>query len=412
MRDSSPSTGYAADLAALEARATALSDAVADAIHAVVPDPSAIRACGRVLGISKNLAWKMVHIAGAADLSSVLSAIPGPRGWRLALDALVDADCEPDLIDRLRLEIERFDSEIERRRIDRRTLAAMAGGGLDSRVNREEQRRLREQAMLANATVWGALAEASIITYLVTPSGEDDFVDLLSITSIRGLHRLSPGPSIKIHLTTSAYHDRRDDAVYGRSGRDEPPTSLAEPFCSPGAAAEIVVRQEGDQHHIHFEGAGTSATRPVDLVFVERLDRAAYTHARHPREIGTFGGGVLMPSRWAVLEVLVDRSIPWIDPPEAAAYSQVQGSPPRNHWSEVQRLPMTESAQSGLDADLPEELDAIRIDHHAVLSEAADRMGRSLADFTTHLVAVPAPVLASNIMLRWLLPERKGGPSA
>ena len=69
---------------------------------------------------------------------------------------------------------------------------------------------------------------------------------------------------------------------------------------------------------------------------------------------------------------------------------------------------MTEATQSGLDADLPDELDSIRAAHHMVLADAAERLGRSLADFTSHLVAVPWPVLASNLMLRWRLPQPKG----
>ena len=408
IRESTPTTGYAADLAALDARATAVSDAVAAAIHSVVPDPTAIRACGRVLGISKNLAWKMVHIAGAADLATVISASPGPRGWKLVVEALENARCDPGLVEHLRSAIARFDREIKDRDIDRRTLASMAGGGLDSAASREEQRRLREQATLANATVWGVLAEASISSYLVVPSGRDDLLDIESVSSLRGLHRLGPGPSVPIQVGTSAYRDNDPQRVTASMPDGEPDTLFDREHSTPGVESELVLEQGDSTGIVHFEGGGTSPTSPVDVVFTERLEEAGYAHARHPHEIGTFGSGVLVPSRWFVLETFVERSIPWHETPEAAAYSQIHGVPPRNHWSEVQRLQMTEATQSGLDADLPDELDSIRAAHHMVLADATERLGRSLADFTSHLVAVPWPVLASNLMLRWRLPQPKG----
>lgn len=409
MPDAPHNTGYASDLAALDRRATAVSDAVAAAIGAVVRDPTAIRACGRVLGISRNLAWKLVRIAGAADLAGVLSSSPGGRGWRLVLEALTANGCDADLVRGLRDAVDRLDAEIAARGIDRRTLASMAGGGLDSPASREEQRRLREQATHANATVWGVLAEVSISSYLVVPSGTADLLDLESILSIRGLHRLGPGPTVRIQADTTAYRGDDPRRVAAHLDETEAAACFDHDHSTPGVESELVVRKVGGSPIVHFEGAGTSPVRPVDVVFHEHLERAAYVHARQPHEVGTFGAGVLVPARWFVLEVLVERSIPWQDPPEAAAYSQVHGIPPRNHWSELQRLPMTESAGSGLDADLPDDLDGVRAAHHAVLADAAARLDRSLADFTTHLVAVPWPVLASNVMLRWRLPVRTGG---
>lgn len=82
--------------------------------------------------------------------------------------------------------------------------------------------------------------------------------------------------------------------------------------------------------------------------------------SRTPDETGTFNAGILRPSQWFVLEVLVARSIRWPESPETAACRRLPGVPHRYHWSEMPRLPMTESAQSGLEAGLPEEFDDIR----------------------------------------------------
>ncbi|MFM1890289.1 MAG: hypothetical protein RLZZ565_1046, partial [Planctomycetota bacterium] len=69
-------------------RSRTLSEALAVALADVVRDPTAVRACGRVLGVDKNLAWRLVRLAEAPDLASVLSSRPGSRGWGLTFAAL------------------------------------------------------------------------------------------------------------------------------------------------------------------------------------------------------------------------------------------------------------------------------------------------------------------------------------
>ncbi len=404
-------TGYAADLAALECRADALSDAVSDALRSVVRDPTAVRACGRKLGINKNLSSKLVHIARATDLSTILSAMPGQRGWRKIVAAFAAAHGDPDRLAALESAIGDFDAEIERRRIDRRTLATMAGGGLDSPRSRDEHRRLRARAVQDTAAVLGTKADVNALIYLLAPSGrDDDSIDIIAVASMYGLHRLGPGPNLQVHLAATAYrHDVESPVVGERLGAGMTDSHLLEDWSSPGAAAELVVRDGEGIQSIFFAGGGTSRACAIDIAFLEWLPSAAYVHARHEREIGTFGMPVSVPSDWLVLEVLVDRRIPLHEVPEAAAYSQIGGPPARNHWSEAQRLPMTEPVRSGLDAGLPDSLDGIRERHRDVRRIAAEQIGRTISDFTTHLVAIPSPVLSSNVMLRWRLPEPPGG---
>ena len=405
-------TGYAADLAAMEERSIALSAATYDAIHATVVDPTAIRACGRVLGISRTLASKILRLSTATDLAVVLTVMPGKRGWQTVLDALRRTKCDARLIGRLQEEIARFDSTAEKRGIDREALVAMAGGGLDSKASRQEHRRLREQAFHAMSMTWGVLAEVRLASFLVLPSGSNDFLDIESVSSLRGLHRIGPGPNPRIQMSTGAFlasKERRQDPAGPRNAAGDWYDSR---HSTRGIESELQVHDDPAGRHVHFEGANTSKTRKVDVVFREHLEKAGYQHARVPRELGNFGAGILLPSRWFVLEVLVDREIPWNDPPEASSFSQLPGMAHRYRWPEMQRLPMTESAQCGIDADLPDELDSFRVPHHAVLADAADRLGRTLADFNTHIVAVPWPILSSNIQIQWRLPSTDPGSGA
>lgn len=404
MNHSGSNTGYAADLAALERRATALSAATDAAIRTVVPDPTAVRACGRVLGLNKNLAWKLVNLAAATDIATVLSTLPGGRGWQKTIVALTQSNCDQGLVEDLREAIDALEREITERGIDRTTLTAMAAGGLDSSRSRDEYRRLREQAVLANQTLWGTAAAITGSTYLVTRSGVDDLIDILSMAWMTGLHRLTPGPKFDVHVATTAYSDTTEKAVVGRAMNEDRIPHLVDELSTSGAAEELIARTLGTHHTILFDGGGTSPMRTIRIAFADLLPKAAYIHARHPREIGTFGTSVHVPASWAVLEVLVERSIPWPDQPEVANYSQVSGAPKRNHWNDLTRLPMAETVRSGLHVDLPSELRDTRAWHQSMLTYAARTVGRSLADFRAFQVAVPFPVLSSNLMLRWALP--------
>jgi hypothetical protein len=262
--------------------------------------------------------------------------------------------------------------------------------------------------MLANRMLWGTAAQMSSATYVLTRAGTDDLLDILSLSWLHGLHRTGPGPRCRIFMATSAFSDQAEDAIVGEAIVRTGVPCLIPELSSSAATDEVIVHRHDDKDHVVFEGAGTSPTRTIDLVFAERLEKAAYIHARDPREIGTFGVKVHIPCAWAVLELLIERSIPWHDAPEAAAYSQVSGPAIRNHWSELQRLPMAEVVRSGLHVDLPNDLREARGAHQRLLTYAARTTGRSLADFTTHQLAVPYPVLSSNLLLRSILPPAPG----
>lgn len=405
MTASAQDSGYVADLAALDEHVFRISQALAAVMASVDADPSTIRAMSRRLGISRHLAWQLGRIAEASELAGALAAMPGDRGWRTVFEAFQGAGCDPELLSDLRNAVAGLHDECERRRIDRRTITAMAGGGLDSASTQQVLLRWRERESLASAEVWGTFAEARIVTYFVVPSGTGDLLDIESISSIRGLHRLGPGPNLLMEIGVSAFGALDAPRVTAEATSDGSHDWFDRKHSSPGFESEVEVFDIDRTCHLHFEGRGTSPSRSIDVVTHEFLRNAAYIHAREPREVGTFGAPVLLPQRWFVLEVMLERTIDWSDRPDAAAYSQIPGVPRRNHWSEMQRMPMAESARRGARAGLPEELESIRVAHEDMLVDAARRVDRTIEDFEVHRLVVPWPMLASNLMLRWRLPS-------
>ena len=405
----SPLEGLPQQLGELANRARSLSEALSAAIGAVVRDPTAVRACGRVLGVDKNLAWRLVRLAGSSDLAGVLSSRPGSRGWGLALAALDRAGCEPRLVADLVAARQAFEQEILDRRLDERTLRFLAFGGLETDEGREEILRIRRDGGELAARRFGTRADALATAYLVTPSGEDDLLDLSSITMLFGLRRVGPGPSLEIHRGTNSGSDSRSERFRSPIEAHRGIGSLVPSLSTPAAAEELFVAANPAINAVHFRGSGDAAMRGIDAVFIESLPKAAYAEARHPGELGSYGAPALVPAAWFILEVLVERSVRWGGSAQAGMYTQIAGPFNRLRFFEQQRLPLVELPESDVEVDLPDEMGGLRKPHRAALELAAAAGGRSLADFTIHRLVVSHPPLSTNIILRWRLPSGASG---
>lgn len=393
-------------LGELAGRARTLSEALAVALADVVRDPTAVRACGRVLGVDKNLAWRLVRLSEASDLASVLSSRPGSRGWNLARSALVRAGCKASLVDSLSAAREAFEQEIVDRRIDGQTLRFLAYGGLETDKSRTEIRKIRRDAAEMAAIRFGTRAHALVTSYLATPTGEDDLLDLCSMTMLLGLRRIGPGPNLEIHRGTVTESDSRMERFCAAIGAHRGAGSLVTSLSSPDAAEQLIVTADPARSIVHFRGDEASPAAGIDLTFIESLPRAAYTFARHAGEIGSYGAPVLVPTAWFVLEVLVDRSVRWGGTAEAAMFSQIAGPSNRVRYFDPQRLPMVETPESGASTLLPPELEGWRALHRSALERAAAAAGRELADFEMHRLTFAHPPLSTNLVMRWRLPIR------
>lgn len=391
----------------LASRARTLSEALAVALADVVRDPTAVRACGRVLGVDKNLAWRLVRLSEAPDLASVLSSRPGSRGWGLTFAALDRTRCAASLVEALTAAKEAFEQEILDQGLDEQALRFLAFGGLETDEGREEILKIRRDAAETAALRFGTWAEALVTSYLVTPAGEGDLLDLRSSTMLLGLRRLGPGPNLEIHRGTVSGSDSREERFRMSIDEHRGVGALVPSLSSPRAVEQLVVAANPARNIVHFRGQESPSALGADLTFLESLPRAAYTFARHEGELGSYGAPVLVPTGWFVLEVLVERSVIWGVGADAAMFSQITGPSNRVRFFEQQRLPMVELPECDVEPELPKELGDLRTPHRAALEHAAADAGRSLADFVVHRVAVAHPPLSSNIILRWRLPSRR-----
>ena len=404
-----PASSEDAPLAELSNRGLSLSAALADALADVVPEPGAVRACGRGLGIDKNLAWRLVRLSEASDLAGVLSSRPGRRGWALAIAAFERVGCDPRHLQALVDANTAFDREIVDRQLDAQTVRLLAFGGLETEDGRRQILETRCDAARIAARRFGTWADALATAYLVTPADVDDRLDLRAVTMLMGLRRVGPGPDLEIHRGTNSRPDPKKIDYHSSIASHRGLGSLVPSLSSPRAIEHLVVASSPTRNSVHFRGAGPVSANGIDLTFMETLPQAAYTYARRSGEVGTYGTPALVPAAWFILDVLVERSIVWADTADAAMFTQIAGPGNRLQFFEQQRLPMAEPVECDTGVELPADLSHVRSRHRAALEHAATDGGRRLADFAVHRVAVAHPPLSTNIALRWRLPRRSKG---
>ncbi|MCI0548994.1 MAG: hypothetical protein L0027_17155, partial [Candidatus Rokubacteria bacterium] len=114
MRDD-PSPGEAAveEFAdAFERSAAELREAFAALLGAVEGMPGRPLQAARLLGIDKNLAWKVARLARAADAAEAVRHLPGPGGVERVLAAFGRAGAGAAAIGGVRAAVERFDRRV------------------------------------------------------------------------------------------------------------------------------------------------------------------------------------------------------------------------------------------------------------------------------------------------------------
>ncbi len=415
-RDDAMKSVLDADRAIILACAARVSDAARVALAETVAEPSVARATGRVLGIDKSLAWKLVSLAQAPDPGEAISMFPGPRGWRQIIEALSRNGVSRKSLDELRQALTELERESERRGFDRRRLRSLASDSDSSDRGRHETWRLRESASVANSAIWGMSAGTLVASYLLHPAEDANDLAISAMTMFLGLHRSRPGPEMAIHRRSRIRSTDGEEAASGDDGF----VIDCDDLCSPGAVEQISTRVDLSGPYVAFRGDRTSPANPADLVFGERIPSKAYVFAREPDEQASFGLPIWVPVQSLVLEVLLHRDIPWAGSPTPVGLSELVSSTHQLPWRALHEFPIAEAVEPAfpLEAEgtlAPPSLGSgvspsATTAYTAAITRAAEAIGGRPEDFVRHRLVVPHPLLSSNVVLRWTMPTRDGSP--
>lgn len=404
------------DRQALFARARVLQDACRCALEATVDEPTMARAAGRTLGLDKTLAWKFVRIAQADTPSEVFAVLPGPGGWNRVCDSIAAADGGgADLAAAIRKAVAALEQEASDRGVPRRRLRSLAAevevAAAGSNRAATEIERVRESLTRANTAIWGVGAAATIRTFVIGPAEEPERLRIATVTTFRGLHRTRPGPEWPIHRIVRVRHDDGQLETADEAARRD--VDCAD-LCTPGALEETGVIENARTAFRTFRGDRTSPASPVDLVFAETAAETGPMFARARGEEASFGVPIWVPTGVLILEVLLDRHVPWTAPPMPQCFSDIAGMRVPAADRGLHRMPLSEELQPATELESSEDLDmpaevrgADDTDPHAIaLARTIESLGGEPADFVRHRLRIAHPALSTSAAIVWPMPAK------
>jgi hypothetical protein len=385
--------------AQITSAALELHHALRDALDQVLPPGSGARACGRALGLRRQLGWQIYSIAHTADHAAVIRALPKRRGWELVLDALRERGyCETSLRV-LRSAIQRLDAQLGNPHWDRSIVRAVAAGALDSATDQDAMLRARKQATQANELIHGVGQRHYVSSFLVGPAGPRNAVGMAAVTSIHGLRRIRPGAAWPVYYTLEAYsHEAPTRGVLTASRRGGGITPLAADLSSHAAVSGCLrMRQDGETNMVELLDRGEANAQPLDLAFVEHVPKVGVlTEAPSPWRLMFL---LTTPSERAVTEIWIHRSLRLANDPAAMLMS----APILNRRvlaeHTLERLPLESSAIPIERPTLPPAMRRHAATHGELLARGAKRLDSSIGDFVGFQLEITNPPWMSMLAM-------------
>jgi hypothetical protein len=398
---SRPPTEFAAVVAEVSALVGSLRRALREALDHAMPELNGARACGRALGLKRDLGWKVYAIATTDDATTVLRLLPRRTGWNLVLKGLRGAGCSPGRIRTLEAAIDSIVQRLDAASVDRALLRAVAAGGLDSSRESLAMVRGRNAARKANEEIYGVRAESFLGVFLVGPPDPHGHIDLFSFGQFDGLRRLRPGPAVPVHHSMQVWQPEWKGLRAGEGvGTVAALPSLVADLSDPEIGAGLlraVARPTGTV--LEYLGDGSEPPRGHRAVFADFMPKG-----------GTLGPDVDpaefkividLPIANALLEVWLHRSIRRHSEPAAALLGSFGRVPVLGEQVDFMRLPLETSAQAITRPSLPLPFARGRRTHHEMVARAAAAVAQPVSEFEGFRVVVPDPPIGSHVALRW-----------
>ncbi|MCB9916667.1 MAG: hypothetical protein H6828_16200 [Planctomycetes bacterium] len=272
-----PSPGTAVQKLRREVRevGTQLAQTFGSLLGSLEGRPRRPRTLADALGITTVTASRLLRAVALADPVAVVLQIPGTVPLRRVLDAAEAAGGAPELVERGREAVARFEQLVRGYAGDRSSLDAMLSDWLPG-VRREFEVRRRQAVYKSLSELKGLSSELELATIAVHPSQLEQSFDLLSIMGIFGLDRLRP--DTPFHLGT--LRDVSGQRTAKGEPRRGPHTLDGEPalegyasvrldeFCH-ATPAPLRVRQIGEFMQYSLGETGLGPDSSVDLVVAD-----------------------------------------------------------------------------------------------------------------------------------------------
>lgn len=383
-----------------------LRSALIEVYRSVGADSSSPREAARLLGIDKNLTWKLGRIVNEEAIERIGSNMPGANAVQLATDAFLRAGVPSPMVERVTAAFSEFDSMVEvhtggREALDL-LLDSMAFSGTDQLV------KSRKLAFRGNSGIWGAQARLRLLTSFLTPNADNPaLLDYAQIGGYADLQRLRPDGAWPLFR----FRYFNDDG----SNIDEPGVrTLTDNFDSQrphllndytdGTQPDIRCKDIKGGLLYQLQSGNVGRTGMCSVYYGYGDSKASLSRYRDEHnERGEVLCLVNLPVEALMMDLIVHRSFAEQIKPGVAVYGRASGELDE-HEQQDQRfeLPMNESLKS---LGVRPLLATPMVPRYMELTKLVfDRFGFDPSDFVAWRLMVPYPPLTSTVSIRFDLP--------
>lgn len=308
-----------------------IRNALAESLAYVGADATRPQNLSRMLGLDKNLTWKICRLVGDENAIAAVQYMPGKGGLKILSNALAKAGVPGDLLSAIQKTTEEFERIIDLHAGDREKLGVMLGN-VTSEGQRERAEAHRKLSFRGNSATWGVQAGVQLCSNFIAPGTNPDKVDLAWISGLVEFWRLrrdvvwamaaarktaddgSPLPLGEIHAIDPD-HDKPDSVP------------LMSDFCSkPIPNMRIELGRDGLTRYELTEGPVGSTATTTSVIglygrnFVPRYSAPNDTLGEHFARLYT-------PVETLIHDLFVHKDLAYAMTPQTCLYSQMPGGP-------------------------------------------------------------------------------------
>jgi len=395
-----PSIDFRSARQRAETSARALATATRTALGTLLQESGGARSCGRSLGLERTLGWKLWTVAQSSDLSTLLRALPGRRGWIQIVSALRSRGPVPEAAHGVQVAAEQLLALVGELQRSPALLRAIGGGALDRAVDRDRMVSARRKARRANERVYGLHADLATVHALLAPEAATRRVTLACAAVFEGVVRSRPGMPWPIYARLATLDTRKGTRALGTPVDAKSPLApVVAELSSPGAlrgALRTGAREDGAFLEIADLPAGDRT--PMRIATGEFIRGASLRVRGRPDPVHLRLGSYL-PADLLALQVLVHRSLSLSTAPSAWLCGTPLSIRSLEGWTEESRLPLESECERISTAELGQGCGAAGSTSLDLLRRTASAIGHPLDAFDAYQVRVPFPPLFGSLFV-------------
>lgn len=384
-----------------------------DAVYAAIGmDPAQPQEMARRFGLNKTLTWHLSRLLREESALLGMPHIPGTFAMEKVLSAALSAGAGPELVERVRGVMRRYDRVIERHVGDRTTLDLMLDGmGTEPEYALEASRRLAFRGM---SGIRGVQVQTTVLNAIVHPSAKGrDRVDVAAINGYIGIRRLRP--NVRCMLMTSHCWEGQEskrghlvsEPIFAPSS-DRYHSTVLEHYGERGHAGRGIEMLPTDHGLDIILAPGEVGNQSLfDLAVGEVLRSIGSRYAQEGDRTGEVSLGVSIPSERLVFDLLYHQELDFVGSARSLVFDTVDTNLAMRYLADDSpaRLPLcprvTDLGASPLVLATP------HVPGHAMLArQMCERLGWVYEDLRGLRIELEHPPINSTVVLRFDLPER------